>query len=79
MRPAFDYNAERFRVHRLLAIATLLTEKAAPIREAINLFVATKKIGIMTYKHMSTEERRLIYQWRREGCGVRKISKLLGR
>ena len=33
----------------------------------------------MTYKRMSAEERRLIYQWRREGCGVRKISKLLGR
>ena len=33
----------------------------------------------MTYKRMSAEERRLIYQWRREGCGIRKISKLLGR
>ena len=33
----------------------------------------------MTYKRMSAEERRLIYKWRREGCGVRKISKLLGR
>jgi len=28
---------------------------------------------------MSAEERRLIYQWRREGYGVREISKLLGR
>ena len=33
----------------------------------------------MTYKRMSAEERRLIYKWRREGYGVRKISKLLGR
>ena len=33
----------------------------------------------MTYKRMSAEERRLIYQWSREGCGVREISKLLGR
>jgi transposase, IS30 family len=33
----------------------------------------------MAYKRMSAEERRLIYQWRREGRGVREISKLLGR
>ena len=33
----------------------------------------------MTDKRMSAEERRLIYTWRREGYGVRKISKLLGR
>lgn len=33
----------------------------------------------MTYKRMSAEERRLIYQWRREGIGVKDISKLLGR
>lgn len=33
----------------------------------------------MAYRRMSDEERRLIYRWRREGCGIREISRRLGR
>ena len=33
----------------------------------------------MTYKRVTGEERRLIYRWRREGCGVRDVAKRLGR
>jgi transposase, IS30 family len=33
----------------------------------------------MAYKRMSAEERRLIYQWRRDGCGICEISRRLGR
>lgn len=33
----------------------------------------------MTYNRVTAEERRLIYRWRREGCGVREIARLLGR
>lgn len=33
----------------------------------------------MTYKRVTEEERRLIYWWRREGCGVREIARRLRR
>jgi len=33
----------------------------------------------VTYKRVTAEERRLIYRWRREGCGVREIGRRLGR
>ena len=33
----------------------------------------------MTYKRVTGEERRLIYWWRREGCGVREIARRLRR
>lgn len=33
----------------------------------------------MTYKRVTKEERRLIYRWCREGCGVRDIAGRLGR
>jgi len=34
---------------------------------------------VVTYKRVTGEERRLIYRWRREGCGVREIARRLGR
>jgi len=34
---------------------------------------------VITYRRMSAEERRLIYQWRRDGCGICEISRRLGR
>ena len=33
----------------------------------------------MTYKRVTAEERRLIYRWSREQCGVREIARRLGR
>lgn len=33
----------------------------------------------MTYKRVTEEERRLIYRWCREGCGVRETARRLGR
>lgn len=33
----------------------------------------------MTYNRVTAEERRLIYRWRREGCGVRETARRLGR
>jgi IS30 family transposase len=33
----------------------------------------------MAYKRVTREERRLIYRWRREGCGVREAARRLGR
>jgi len=33
----------------------------------------------VTYKRVTQEERRLIYRWRREGCGVRETARRLGR
>lgn len=33
----------------------------------------------MAYKRVTGEERRLIYRWCREGCGIREIARRLGR
>lgn len=33
----------------------------------------------MAYQRVTGEERRLVYRWRRAGCGVREIARRLGR